>query len=122
MASRSSICHPNQKVMLSCLIEEISGDLLLNLNPFIREGGRAGDVYCSSAAEKLRIIITGVCNARCQASTIQELDVLTFHICIEEAQAHQQNRSENNSCFKAKAMSDAYAPQQVLWGLSLVWI
>jgi hypothetical protein len=122
MASCSSICHPNQKDILSYLIEEISGGLLLYLNPFIREGKQAGDVYCSLAADKLRIIITGVCNTRCQVSTIQELDVETFHICIEEAQADQRNRTENNSCLIAKAMRDAYAPKQVLWWSSLVWI
>jgi hypothetical protein len=90
MACRSSICDPNQKYILNCLIEEI------NLNPFIRVSRHAGDEYCNLAADKLRIIITGVCNARCQASPIQELDVETYHICIKEASSFYACSEEGN--------------------------
>jgi hypothetical protein len=37
-----------------------------------------------------------------QVSTIQDLDVETYHICIEEAQAPQPDRTEVNSCVLAK--------------------
>jgi hypothetical protein len=46
-----SVCRPNQKDILSSLIEEVSGDFLPNLDPFIRVSRQAGDVSCSLAAE-----------------------------------------------------------------------
>jgi hypothetical protein len=49
-----------------------------------------------------------------QVSTIQDLDVETYHFCIEEAQAPQPDRTEVNSCNSKEAMGDAHALQQVL--------
>jgi hypothetical protein len=50
-----------------------------------------------------------------QVSFIQDLDVETHHICIEEAQVPQPDRTEVNSFVIAKgAMGDAHALQQVL--------
>jgi hypothetical protein len=90
------------------LIEEVRGDFLLNLDSFIRENRKSSDASSSQAADKLGIIITNVCNAGCQASTIHELYVETYHICIEEDQALQPDRTETSSCVLATAMGDAH--------------
>jgi hypothetical protein len=68
-SSHSSVCRPNQKDILSSLIEDVSGDFLLNLDP-IRVSRQAGDVSCSLAVDKLGIIIIAVGNAGSQASTL----------------------------------------------------
>jgi hypothetical protein len=79
-------------------------DFSLNLDPYIRENRQASDVSPSRSleADKLGIIITDVSNAVGQASTIQELDLETYHIFIEEAQALRPDRIEDNSCIIAK--------------------
>jgi hypothetical protein len=61
----SSVCHPNKKDILNCLIGEISGDFSLNLDPFLRVSRQAGDVSRSLAADKLDIIIAGISNTGC---------------------------------------------------------
>jgi hypothetical protein len=83
---------------LNSLIEEITGDL----DPFLRVSKQAGDVSRSLAVDKLGIIITGICNTGCYASTIQEVDVETYHICFEEAQELQPEKTEANNCVTAK--------------------
>jgi hypothetical protein len=97
---------------------------LLNLDPFIRVSRQAGDVSRSLAADKLGIIITGVSNAGCQASIIQDLDVETYHISIEEVHAPQLDRNEVNSCVKAKSHGGcsctSAVPLIVFFGLDLV--
>jgi hypothetical protein len=92
---------------------------LLNLDPFIRESRKASDASSSQAADMLGIVITRVCNAGCQASTTY---VETYHICIDEAQALQPDRTETSSCVLAKAIGDAHPLLQVLLWSALVFI
>jgi hypothetical protein len=72
------------------LIKEVSGDFSINLDPFLRVSRQAGDVSRSLAADKLGIIIIGISNAGCQASTNQELDVETYHIALRKLKHFSQ--------------------------------
>jgi hypothetical protein len=109
----SSVCHPNKKDILNSLIEEISGDFSLNLDPFLRVSRQAGDVVSLSlAADKLSIIITGISNTGCEASTIQELDVETF--ALRKLKHFSQKELTPTKCNSIGDMGDAHELQQVL--------
>jgi hypothetical protein len=62
------------------VIEEVSGDFSLKIDPFLRVSRQTGDISRSLVADKLEIIITGISNTGRLASAIQELDVETYHI------------------------------------------